>query len=91
MLFNDIKIVFRRENVPNRPEKHQRIGMNSFYSNIGYGFEYKKELPMCIMKRKMKRKAIARKSCPYGMLVSFNKSVSYKINFQLDAGQLCPF
>ena len=91
MLFNEIKIVFRRKNVPNRPEKHQRIGMNSFYSNIGYGFEYKKELPMSIMKRKMKRKAIARKSCPYGMLVSFNKSVSYKINFQLDDGQLCPF
>ena len=43
MLFNDIKNVFIGETVPNRPKKHQRIGMNSFYSHIEYGFEYKKE------------------------------------------------
>ena len=79
------------ETVLNKPKKHQRISMNSLYSKIGYCFEYKKELPMSIMKRKMKRKTTARKSYPYRMLVNFNTSVTYKIIFQLDDGQLCPF
>ena len=39
---NDIKNVSREKTVPSRGNKQQSEGIKSFYSNIFYGFEYKK-------------------------------------------------